>query len=84
MLKEFIKENNLSFEEGSRNSTVTVLVSYAQHLGLGQDTLEKELEEQIKEDSFIGSEIDRLFPYCKIKNYKKYWSTPEARNIYKF
>jgi hypothetical protein len=83
-IQEFIKNNNLSFEEGSRNTTVVVLIGYAQHLGLTETELDDELSEQYKEDAFICEEVTRLFDYCKARNYKNYWSTPLAKETYKF
>lgn len=83
-IKEFIKDNNLSFEEGNRNTTVVILIGYAQHLGLTEEELDAELEEQYDEDYFIAEEVTRLFDYCKARNYKKYWATEEAKKKYKF
>lgn len=83
-IKEFIKNNNLSLEEGSRNSSIVVIIGYAQHLGLTRNDLENELMAEINEDSFIGEEIARLFDYCKTKKYKTYWLSPEAKSKYKF
>jgi hypothetical protein len=83
-LRNFINENNLSFDEGSRNSTVTIIIGYSQHLGLTLNDVENELKEEINEDSFIYDELYRLWDYCKNRNYKNYWSTPEAKNKYKF
>lgn len=83
-IKEFIKENNLSFEEGNRNTTVVILIGYAQHLGLTEEKLDEELQEQYDEDYFIAEEVTRLFDYCKARNYKNYWSTAAAKKAYKF
>lgn len=83
-IKEFIKTNKLSFEEGSRNTTVTTLIGYGQHLGITKKNLEQELASQIKKDSFIQEEIDRLWTYCLRNSYKNYWDTPKARKAYKF
>lgn len=83
-MKQFIKDNHLSFGEGRRNSTVTVLIGYAQHLGLSQNDLEVELSDEIEADSFIQEEIDRLWNYCKKNNYKTFWKTAKAKAQYKF
>ena len=83
-IKEFITNNNLSLEEGSRNSSLVCIIGYAQHLGLTRNDLENELMAEINEDSFIGEEIARLFDYCKLKKYKNYWTTPDAKSKYKF
>ena len=83
-MRDFINENSISFEPGSRNSSIVTLIGYAQHLGLSQSALEEELADQIAEDSFIQEEIDRLWDYCKVKNYKNYWSSKEAGEQYTF
>jgi hypothetical protein len=83
-MRKFITDNDISFEPGSRNSSVVTLIGYAQHLGLMQEQLEAALNDEIKVDGFIGTEIDRLWDYCKANNYKKWWTTKEARNQYTF
>lgn len=83
-IKEFITNNNLSLEEGSRNSSLVCIIGYAQHLGLTEGQLIEELDKEINEDSFIGEEIARLFDYCKTRKYKNYWTTPDAKSKYKF
>lgn len=83
-IREFIDNNGLSFEEGNRNTTVVILIGYAQNLELSQNKLKAELVEEMDNDSFIQDEIDRLWEYCKNKNYKNFWSTPKAKELYKF
>jgi hypothetical protein len=83
-LRKFIDENNLYFDEGSRNSTIVVLIGFSQHLRLSLTDVETELQSEIDDDYFIQEELDRLWDYCKNRNYKNYWSTPEAKNKYKF
>lgn len=83
-IKEFITNNNLSLEEGSRNSSIVCIIGYAQHLGLTENQLQEELDEESDNDLFIYEEIARLFDYCKTKKYKNYWTTPEAKSKYKF
>jgi hypothetical protein len=83
-LRKFIDENNLYFDEGSRNSTIVVLIGFSQHLGLSLTDVETELQSEIDDDYFIQEELDRLWQYCANRNYKNYWTTPEAKNKYKF
>ena len=83
-IKNFIIENNLDFTQGSRNSTCTTLIGYSQHLGLSKEQLKEELKDQILEDSFIKEEIDRLWNYCKDRNYKAFWSSEEAKMLWIF
>jgi hypothetical protein len=84
MIKDFIEKNELSFEEGNRNTTIVTLIGYSQHLGLTKEQLEEELKEQIEEDGFIQDEIDRLWQYCFNRNYKNYWVTQDAKDKYVF
>lgn len=83
-IKEFITNNNLSLEEGSRNSSLVCIIGYAQHLGLTEKQLQEELKDESGKDSFIYEEVARLFDYCKLKKYKTYWLSPEAKSKYKF
>jgi len=81
---QFIKNNNLEFEEGTRNSTIIILIGYSQYLEMNQEELEEELEDIIIEDNFVKEEIERLWDYCKIKKYKDFWKTGTAKDQYKF
>lgn len=83
-IKEFITNNNLSLEEGSRNSSLVCIIGYAQHLGLTEKQLQEELKDESIKDGFIYEEIARLFDYCKTRKYKNYWTTPDAKSKYKF
>lgn len=83
-IRNFIEDNNISFAEGSRNTSVVTLIGYAQHLGLTQSEFKGELKQEIKEDRFIKQEIDRLWNYCKVNNYKKFWSSQKAKTQYNF
>lgn len=81
---QFIKNNNLEFEEGTRNSTIIILIGYSQYLEMNQEELEEELEDIIIEDNFVKEEIERLWGYCKIKKYKDFWKTETAKDQYEF
>ena len=65
IIRKFINDNKLSFAEGSRNSTVTTLIGYSQHLGLSRVDLAIALKPEIDADKFIAEEIDRLWQYCE-------------------
>jgi hypothetical protein len=83
-IREFIEENNIEFFEGIRNSTIVILIGYAQFLGLTKEQLEEELATEINADSFIEQEIDRLWSYCENRNYQDFWSTEQSKLEYKF
>lgn len=84
MIRDFINENNLDFTEGSRNSTCVILIGYAQHKKLNLPQFREELKKEIKADKFIGEEIDRLWSYCKDRNYRSWWSSEDAKLQYSF
>ena len=84
MIRKFIEENKISFKEGERNSSIVTLIGYSLYLGLNQIDLENELLEEAKEDVFIENEIERLWNFCRIKNYGDWWKTEEAKSLYKF
>lgn len=84
MIREFINNNGLKFTVGNRNTTVTTLIGYSQHLGYTKSKLKSELNDEIKEDSFINEEIDRLWSYCASCKYAHYWTTAAAKSKYKF
>ncbi len=83
-MKNFIIENKLSFEEGQRNTSIVTLIGFSQHLGLTIEQLKEELKEQIEVDIFVAQEVERLFTYCKDRNYKQFWKTPDAKIQYVF
>lgn len=83
-IRNFITENNITFQEGERNSSIVTLIGFAQFKRLGIEDLENALEEEIKQDSFLSDEIDRLWVYCKVKNYKDFWVKEEAKLQYTF
>ncbi len=82
-LKEFIKENNLTFEVGVRNTNVTILCGYALH---NKNTVE-ECKEAI-EEKFVSTElfqeIERVYNYAESNDYGNYWTTTDAISRYKF
>jgi len=84
MIEKFIKENRLSFKEGTRNTTVVTLVGYAQHIGVSKSGLLNSLSKQVEKDNFIKQEVNRLWSYCEGAGYKNYWTTKEASKKYKF
>jgi len=83
-MRKFIEDNNISFAQGERNTTVVTLIGYAQHLKLTKSEFRGELEREIKEDRFIGEEIERLWDYCKDRKYAAFWKKKEAKDKYIF
>lgn len=83
-MRKFIIDNDISFKEGNRNLSVTILIGYAQFLGLSKSNLIEELHDEISNDPFISKEIERLWDYLKAKNYKSFWLKSEAHDQYIF
>lgn len=83
-IKNFITENKITFQEGERNASIVTLIGFTQFKGLDIEDLEDALEEEITQDSFLSEEIDRLWDYCKAKNYKDFWVKEEAKLQYTF
>lgn len=84
LIRKFINDNKLSFAPGSRNTTVTTLIGYSQHLGISRTDLAIAIKPEIDADSFIAEEIDRLWDYCERNHYKNYWTKAEAVKQYTF
>ena len=83
-IREFIEKNDLSFEPGNRNYTCVTLIGYSQHLGLSKKDLEEELSNEIDNDDVIQDELDERWGYCESNNYKKYWTTKQAKKDWSF
>ncbi len=83
-IRDFIKNNNISFTKGSRNTSVVTLIGYAQHKGLTCQELIDSLKPEITKDVFILEEVNRLWDYCKANKYKNFWKKQEAKLQYTF
>ena len=82
-LKQFIKDNNLSFKEGKRNTSSTILSGYALHIGASVENC----KESVNTEEFttaVAHELERVYNYAKSNNYNKFWEQPEAKTMYKF
>lgn len=87
-LKTFIKNNNLSFEKGERNSNSVVLSGFALHNG---NTLEDcknaipfEYVNTDKKKEKVFKELERVYQFASSRNYGNWWSKDEAKKMYKF
>ena len=85
ILQQFIKDNNLSFREGSRNQSCTVLSGFSLFQGLTV----KECKEAIPMEDFtaeLAQELERVFTYAENHNYGAWYSEDEdrAKKLYKF
>lgn len=84
MTREFIKQNDITFQEGNRNTSIIILIGYALYLNLSRQDLKDQLEEEIKKDTFIDKEIDAKWEYCKKRKYGKYWEEEDTKLKYKY
>ena len=87
-LIDFIKNNDLSFKEGRRNSDITVICGYALHLDEYHDW-ERDIKEAIIEvhgegiwSDFMEEEVYRVFDFAYNNNYGDWWSSDEAKEKY--
>ncbi len=87
-IEEFIKNNNLQFTEGRRNTDSVALSGYALYVGLTEKDLSK-LTDIVYEtlpdcDAYTDDELARVFEFAKANNYGKWWEGEEAKKQYKF
>lgn len=80
-LKKFIKDNNLVFKSGYRNTPSVVLTGYAQHIGASMIECINAVNTT---DSKTNNEIERIYEFAERNNYKEYWNSEEVKKLYKF
>lgn len=85
-LEKFIKENNLTFAEGSRNTDAVVISGYALHLGINDvNVIENVIEKTVSTRGWeYDKELRRVFEYAKDNNYGQWWTLEGAKTMYKF
>lgn len=85
-IQEFIKNNNLTFKEGTRNTDSVILSGYSLYLGIKTaKELEKVIDAALPDaDCDYYEELDRVFSYASENNYGKWWETETAIKTYKF
>ena len=81
-LKNFIKHNSLTFMEGRRNSDLVMLCGYSLHSGAEKEDVETALEEKLKIDAELVSELNFVYPYALKNNYGDWWNNPKNKNCY--
>lgn len=74
----------MDFTEGSRNSTLVTLIGFAQFKKIDKAEFKVELTKEIAKDPFIAEETERLWDYCKERNYKAFWNSEEAKMLWIF
>lgn len=87
-IKEFITENNLTFEPGQRNQDSLVLAGWLCYTGKNIDDLDDILVEL--EDSISGYcvnvevEFERVFSHALNNDYGSAWQTDHYKATYKY
>jgi len=81
-LKNFIKNNNLKFSEGSGGDiNILAICGYSVYK---KASLEDCLKAVNTTNEGVIAEITRVYTYAKENNYGKWWETPQAKSSYKF
>lgn len=84
-LQEFIEINCLSFEEGERNTNLTVIGGYALFLDefCEEDDIYKAIPDKYKSDE-LYQEAMKVFNYCYYNDYGNWWTKEIASSTWKF
>lgn len=81
VLKKFIKDNNLTFSDGNRNTPLTIFCGFA----LSRKATKEECIKSINNiDIKTERELSRIYDYAKTHNYKHFWETEQAKKEYIF
>jgi hypothetical protein len=81
-LDKFIKDNELKFTEGRRNSDLVVLCGYALYIGADQDDVFIAIPEDVCDEELMN-ESDRVWEYAEANNYGNWWQIEANRKTYK-
>lgn len=86
LIKKFIKDNKLTFKEGTRNSDSVILSGYSLSLQVRDSEIVKQAIDEIlpNADANYKEELDRVFSYAKANNYGSWWNTANAEKQYIF
>ena len=82
---KFIKNNNLTFEEGSRNTDSVLLSGYCLYLKLDLEDIDDIcdiIRYTCEFNDIFSDEFERVFKYAKLNHYHKWWEIEENRKMY--
>ena len=85
-LVKFLKENDIEFTEGRRNSDSVIISGFCLHIELEDlDEIKKAIENNCEDAhwNFI-EEFLRVYYFARSSNYGAFWETEEAKKLYKF
>jgi len=83
MLKKFIKDNNLKFSVGNRNSSAVILCGFALYKEQNVNNCLEAIDGRSLTTD-LQDEIERVFKYARINNYGDFWKTAKAKKEYVF
>lgn len=81
-LEKFIKDNDLTFVKGYRNSELVVICGYAQYIEMTGDDLADILKPYFKKDAELELEFNRVWDYTYTYSYSKWWLDEGNRSKY--
>lgn len=83
-LRQFIEDNNLTFEHGRRNADSVILSGYALHLKYtNASSIRRDVKDMVQGINTYR-DFDTTFKYAKRNKYGNYWETEDAKKKYKF
>ena len=91
-LQKFIIDNNLSFngDDSTLNSECCIISGFALHIGLDEFYLLEDAIDSLADGNkdFVPysyeKELRKVFNFALTHNYGAWWSTPYAKEQYKF
>lgn len=84
-IRDFIKNNHLSFKYGRRNSDSVILAGYCLHIKCKDvDNIIKIMHSEVGSSHDYDDEFQRVFKYAINNNYERFWKTEESKKQYTF
>lgn len=84
-IKNFIINNDLTFQEGNRNSNCVVLSGYCLHIGCNDvTTIIRIIYNVLDSTDDFEKEFLRVFDFSQKNNYGDWWTSEEASCAYNF
>lgn len=85
-LIKFIIDNKLNFNgSGSAlNGMCTVISGYALHIEASVGDIKEAIAETFPKATSYQKELERVYKVAEDRGYGTYWSTTEAKEMYKF
>ena len=81
-LRKFMDDNKLDFPSGGRNANLVTLIGYGLYIGATIEDYKTAMPTgELSED--VAKELERLYTYCKSRNYGIWWETESNRLAYK-